>query len=162
MRQQHDPRAEPEPLPAPESEAPSPIDADLLAEVEEALVERHGDRLHDDETVRLEASAGARAAWLRARVGSDERGVEAELFMRGVEGEGLDGALGVLVDYLDGLLEEWLAGGRDAWLPLDWDARAYDDVTLFARGDLRDYAAERAADLLLSGNGASGGHSTSS
>ena len=144
--------------PTPESEAPSPVEPELLADVEEALVERHGAGLSDDETVRLEASSGASAAWLKARVGNDQRAHEAELFVRDVDGDGLDGALGVLVDYLDGLLEEWLASERDAWLPLDWDARAYEDLTLFARGDLRDRAAERAADALLSGDG----HSTSS
>lgn len=144
--------------PAPESEAPSPADPDLLADVESALVERHGDALTDDESVRLEATLGPDAAWLKARIGSEERAYEAELFAREVEGEGLDGALGALVDYLDGLLEEWLASERDAWLPLDWEGRPYDGLTLYARGDLRDYAAERAADALLSGNG----HSTSS
>lgn len=144
--------------PAPESEAPSPVDPAFLGDVEEALVERHGGGLGDDETVRLEASTGVDAAWLKARVGTEERAYEAELFARDVDGEGLEGALGLLVDYLDGLLEEWLANERDAWLPLDWDTRTYDGITLFARGDLRDYAAERAADALLSGNG----HSPSS
>lgn len=144
--------------PAPEREAPSPVSSELLGDVEEALVERHGERLSDDESVRLEASLGASAAWLKARIGSDERGYEAELFVRDVDGDDLDGALGVLVDYLDGLLAEWLASERDAWLPLDWAPRAYDAFTVFARGDVRDYAAERAADALLSGNG----HSTSS
>ncbi len=139
--------------PEPQREAPSLVESDAVVDIEAALVERHGGGFGDDETLRLEAHTGARAAWLLARVGTEERAYEAELFARGVEGELLDGALGLLIDYLDGLLEEWLESGRDAWLPLDWDTRTFDGVTLFARGDLRDYAAEREADLLLRGNG---------
>lgn len=144
--------------PQPESETPAKVESDVIADVEEALSTRHGAGLVRDETLRLDARTGVGSAWLKARIGTDDRAYEAEVFVRGIEGELFEGALGFLVDYLDGLLEEWIANDRDAWLPLDWDAREYEDVTVFARGDLRDYRAEREADRLLTSNG----HSSSS
>ena len=57
-----------------------------------------------------------------------------------------DGALDRAVDYLDGVLAEL---ADDAFLPLDWEGRTYDDGHVFVRGEVRDYVAEEAAAKLL-------------
>ena len=138
--------------PEPDREAPRAVREPLLRDITAALTARHSDTLDDGEHIRVEARTGDDAAWLRARVGTDARAWQVELFARSVPGHELDGALAVLVDWLDGALLEWARGGRDAWLGLDWDRRAVDDVTLWVRGELRDYEAEAMADRLLAGD----------
>jgi hypothetical protein len=138
--------------PAPDRETPDPLRTGLSVDLNDALNERHGPGLDAGEHIRLEARLGPRAAWILARVGTDQRAFEMELFAREVSGEELEGALGVLVDWLDGALGEWLAAGREGWVGLDWDRRELDGVSLWVRGELRDYEAEALADRLLAGD----------
>lgn len=132
-------------------ETPEAVPPHLLEDLEELLAERYGGALEEGEHIRVEARTGPRAAWLRARVGTLDKAHEIELFARDVKGDGLEGALGVLVDFLDGVLEELFAAGGDAYLPLDFTARRFDEHTVYARSEVRDFAAEAAAAALLEG-----------
>lgn len=138
--------------PAPKTEAPDVLPDDMRAEVEQALNEGYADQLEDGERITVELRTGPRSAWLLARLGTPAKAFELELFTRDVEGELFDGALGLLVDYLDGVLEEWLGNDREGFLPLDFEGRPYDGHVIFARGELRDYEAEAAAEALLAGH----------
>jgi hypothetical protein len=139
-------------LPSPDDETHAELREALTLDVAHGLNERHGESLEEGERVSVQARTGPEAAWVRARVGTEQRAFEMELFARGVPGEELEGALGVLVDWLDGALEQWLAAGREGWVGLDWDRRTLDGVSLFVRGGLRDYEAEAMADRLLAGD----------
>lgn len=132
-------------------EAPESVPLSLLQDLETLLSQRYGGALEDGERIRVDAKTGAKAAWLQARVGTSDRGHEFELFTRDVADEGLDGALGLLVDFLDGVLEAFFAAARDAYLPLEFAARRFEDTLLFARSEYRDYTAEAAAEALLEG-----------
>lgn len=134
-----------------EREAPEAVPQALLDDLEELLAERYGGALDEGDHIRVEARTGPEAAWLNARVGSDDKAHEIELFTRGVPGDALEGALGVLVDFLDGVLEELFATVGDAYLPLDFTPRRFDEHTVYARSEVRDFAAEAAADALLEG-----------
>ena len=142
--------------PDPDRETPDPVPLGLIGDLEELLADRYSGALEEGEHIRVRARTGRNAAWLRARVGTDQRAHEIELFARDVEGEALDGALGVLVDFLDGVLEELFAAARDAYLPLDYSPRRFDDHVVFARSEVRDFAAEAAADALLEGRSVRG------
>jgi hypothetical protein len=140
--------------PALDEETPQDVEASLLAQVSAALNERHGGGLMFGEAIEVAARSGDRAAYLRAAVGNTERAHELELFARDVPGDELEGALGVLVDYLDAVLEEWFAADREGGLPLDFEARPYAGTTVFVRQQLREYALEAEADRWLEQGGA--------
>lgn len=132
--------------PDPERVAPTPVGEGLRLDVERALQEQLGGALEAGESVRVEVRDGPEAAWLRVRVGTDASAWEMELCATDVLGEGLEGALGKLVDWLDGALAEWLGNERTGWVSVGWEPREYDGAKLWARGEVRDFAAEAAAD----------------
>lgn len=134
-----------------ERAAPEAVPIALLSDLEALLAERYGGALEEGQHIGIEARTGPDAAWLKTRVGSSERAHEIELFTCDVQGDGLDGALGLLVDFLDGVLEELFAAGGDAYLPLDFTPRRFEGTVLYARSELRDYAAEAAAAALIEG-----------
>jgi hypothetical protein len=143
------------------SECPHELDAALRDDLRRALRERHAERLGVDErgvalALDVDAMTGDRAAVAVAVTGTVRRAHEVFVFTRatGPKGgdAGLDGPLGVAVDYLDGLLDE-LIDADDGSLPLDWEGRPYADgerrVVVFVRGEVRDYVAEEEAARLL-------------
>ena len=138
--------------PEPVSETTARIEGPLLAQIVDALVTRHG--LDEAE---LDGRSGDASAWLRMRIGPEQETWELELFVRDLPGEALDGAVGVLVDYLDGFLDAWVNNEREGWAPLDWEGRPFtlaDDKTyiVFVRGEVRNLEAEDARDHLLKGS----------
>lgn len=149
----------PNPL-APDVERETPQDADpeLLAMAAEALSMRIAGALGPHDEIELVGKVGNRAAYIRTRVGPRQRPHEMELFVREVPGAGFEGALGVLVDYLDGVLEEWAASGREGTLPLDYEGRPYEledggTISVYVRGEVRDLEAEAGATQWLTRNG---------
>jgi hypothetical protein len=129
-------------------ETPDDAPRALVRDLRRALKERHRRGLGADR-VKIEAKTGPEAAWLKCAIGSDARAHEIELFVRDVDDSGIDGGLGVLVDFLDGALEQFFEADRDAWLPLDFTGHPAGEHVVLARMELRDYAAERMADELL-------------
>jgi hypothetical protein len=140
-------------------ECPDAVDDAVLADIRRALRERHADRLGVDsrgvaEHLDIDAMTGsarnAGAAVAVAVTGTIRRAHEVFVFARdGGVGHDLDGALGVVVDTLDALLEE-LVGADDAFLPLDWEGRPDGKGgVVFVRGEVRDYVAEEEAAKML-------------
>ena len=144
-----------EPLtpPAPDDECPREVAPAVIDPIRDALLDAHADALGDEDTLAIHARTGPRCGWLRARVGPPRHPHEFELFTRDVDGDGLDGALGVLVDYIDGVLTEYFDGGREAGLGLGFHPRDYDGVVVWGRSEVRDLDAEAEADRWLNGVG---------
>lgn len=130
-------------------ETPNDIDVQVCATIAAGLTEQYKAELGDDERFTILAKEGKDAAYLRAWVGDERHIVEFELFVRGVAGEGLEGALGPAVDFLDGVLAEFFEEQRDASLPLDFVGHPYDDTVVFARQEKRDLLAEAEAEKWL-------------
>ncbi len=129
----------------------------LRNDLRRAVRERHAARLgldaHGaDEALDVDAMVGPEAAIVVCVVGTARRAHELYVFTRSRAGGGLDGALGIAIDYIDGVLEEAI-GSEDAFLPLDWEGRPFDvdgeSCVVFVRGEVRDYVAEEAAAVLL-------------
>ena len=90
---------------------------------------------------------GVNAGVKEDREGGGDDGPDPGLVARGA-GEGLDGPLATAVDVVDGILQG-VVGRDDAFVPLDWEGRAYEGGVVFVRGEVRDYVAEEAAAALL-------------
>ena len=134
-------------------QTPDDVPFTLLDEIARALSRAHGRALSNDERVTVEAFTGDRAAFLAVRVGNHEDAHDFEFFCADKDGALLDGALGLLVDYADGVLKEFFAHDRDAFLPLEFQARRFDGKELLVRSERRALALEDAADRLLAGAG---------
>lgn len=128
---------------------PHAVPEALREQIAGALAETHGRALGDDDGVDVEAFTGAGAAFLAVRVGNDDDAYDFEFFCGDKEGALLDGALGLLVDYADGVLREFFAHDRDAFLPLEFQARRFEGTELLVRSERRALALEDAADRLL-------------
>jgi len=134
--------------PDPSSECPTPLTPSTFADVSRALRSRHEQRLPAGEHLELAGHVGPHAAIVVAVVSEGRRHREVLVFARGA-GDGLDGPLGAVVDVLDDVLGKVVGVDRPA-LPLDWQGRPWaGGAVVFLRGELRDYAAEEAAAVLL-------------
>lgn len=143
-------------------ECPDDVASALRDDLRAGLRDRHAARLDVDahgiaETLDVDAMVGRNAAVAVAVVGTARRAHELFVFARasddaGASGDAVPRALAVVVDYLDGVLDE-LVGDDDAFLPLDWEGRPWqhgnDSVVVFVRGEVRDYVAEEEAAKLL-------------
>ena len=130
------------------SECPLPLSPSTFADVSRALRARHEHRVPAGEQLELAGHTGQNAAVVVAVVSEGRRHREVLVFARG-EGGGLDGPLGAVVDVLDDVLGKVIGVDRPA-LPLDWQGRPWaGGAVVFVRGELRDYAAEEAAAVLL-------------
>lgn len=80
--------------------------------------------------------------WLRTLVGTEKKAHE---FMFTTEDDNFD----LLVDYLDGILQEFFESERDALLPLDLSKRVFDDKTIWVKHEFRNFEAEELAKIWL-------------
>lgn len=80
--------------------------------------------------------------WLKGLVGTEKKAHE---FMLVTADEDFD----LLVDYLDGVLEEFFKSEREAFLSLDLSKRVFEDKTLWAKQELRNFEAEELAKIWL-------------
>lgn len=80
--------------------------------------------------------------WLKTLVGTENKAHE---FMFVAEDEDFD----LLVDYLDGVLEEFFESDREALLPLDLSKRIFDNKTLWVKHEFRNFEAEKLAKIWL-------------
>lgn len=64
-----------------------------------------------------------------------------------------DDARSVVLDFIDAYLEEFLTGGEETYLPIDWANYECEGVELQLRGQILNIKLEELADQLISGQG---------
>lgn len=136
-------------LKSPRALCPDTIRKDLQNMIMDALNERFTKRLNAGEHIFVEAFTGFESAYLIIRIGNQDKMHEFEFFTKNMRGDELDGALGLLVDYADGVLEEFFRFKRNRFLPIDFVQREYDSHPVFARHELKSPQATSMADELL-------------
>lgn len=127
--------------------ATQPFAKDLEENAGELLLEKYDTHLKSTETIRLEALHGSNCLLLRALVGTQEKAHCFELFTDSPTQPSMQ--FGLLLDFLDGVLEEFFEHERNAGLPLDFVKRKFEGADLLVRQELRNFEAERLAEELL-------------
>ncbi len=130
-------------------ETPKILLEDMRHLIETSLNEKNAEFLLHNESIRVAGRRGKKAAYLQARVGTEDEVMQFEVFARDFKGVDFDGAIGAVVDFLDGVLEEYFGEDREAYLPLDFTAHPYEEGFVFARQEKRRFAVEEAGDVLL-------------
>jgi hypothetical protein len=131
------------------SQCPEVIRKDLQNMITDALLERFMKRLHAEEDISVRGYTGFESAFLEIDIGTIEKMHHFEFFTKNLRGDELDGALGLLVDYADGVLEEFFRFKRNRYFPIDFVQREYDGHPVFARHELRNTKAEELSNELL-------------
>jgi hypothetical protein len=128
------------------------IRKDLQNMITDALLERFAKRLNAGEEIQVRALTGFECAFLEVKIGTDVRTHLFEFFTKNLRGDELDGALGLLVDYADGVLEEFFRFKRNRFFPIDFVQREYDGHAVLARHELINSKADQMADELIKKN----------
>ena len=63
-----------------------------------------------------------------------------------------DAARSFLLDFIDSYVEEYLSGGEETYLPIDWATYDYEGLELQLRGQVLNTKLEALADHLLNGS----------
>ena len=135
------------------SEANEVLDPQHASQIIAALKKKHRLSLRTTDNVVVTGNFGPDAAFLRCTIGDDKRRVCIEIFVRNVVGEGLDGALGVVVDYLDGVIAAYFESGRNGRFPADFRASHFNEHVVYLRGMIQWPSAIKAANRLLQETG---------
>jgi hypothetical protein len=128
---------------------PEVIRKDLQNMITDALLERFSKRLVAGEGISVRGFTGFECAFLEIEIGSETKMHHFEFFTKNLRGDELDGALGLLVDYADGVLEEFFRFKRNRYFPIDFVQREYDGHPVFARHELKNHKADKMADAAL-------------
>lgn len=128
---------------------PEVIRKDLQNMITDALLERFSKRLVAGEDILVRGFTGFECAFLQIEIGSEAKMHHFEFFTKNLRGDELDGALGLLVDYADGVLEEFFRFKRNRYFPIDFVQREYDGHPVFARHELKNHKADKMADATL-------------
>ncbi len=137
------------PLHDPKAQCPDVIRKDLQNMITDALLERFLKRLNPGEDIYVKGYTGFECAFLEIDIGAETKMHHFEFFTKNLRGDELDGALGLLVDYADGVLEEFFRFKRNRYFPIDFVQREYDGHPVFARHELRNQKADKMGDTLL-------------
>ena len=130
------------------------MDSDAAQRAVKVLRERHAATLRDETftvSARLEADTVVATVTLARRDRTAVYRVEAAINTSDHRVRSQDEALELALDFLDWHMGEYLRGGRDVLLPLDWQPHRFADHELLARGDLRNEALDDLADAWLRG-----------
>lgn len=128
---------------------PESIRKDLKNMITSGLLERFSKRLNKDEEINVEGFTGFESAYLIVYLGNETKMHVFEFFTKDKRGDELDGALGILVDYADGALEEFFRYKRNRFFPIDFIQKEYDKHPIWAKHELRNLKAEAERDVLL-------------
>lgn len=137
------------PLQDPKAQCPDVIRKDLQNMITDALLERFLKRLNPGEDIYVKGYTGFECAFLEIDIGAETKMHHFEFFTKSLRGDELDGALGLLVDYADGVLEEFFRFKRNRYFPIDFVQREYDGHPVFARHELKSPKADKMGDALL-------------
>jgi hypothetical protein len=124
-----------------------------LAEVGEALRQRHRRHLRPGERFRVDHALEGEWEWLAFDL---VRGGEVFRFqarLRPAEVRPRGASTERLVDFLDGVVGEWLEGGRETWPTLDYTDHAWRGVHVGLRGGVSRPDLEAEADRILAAAG---------
>ncbi len=123
---------------------------DLLV-LQAALNTRHKTNLRGNERLVLTHEQDGQAETLILDVVADPEvfRFEARVYLEDVPAA--EESTTILLDFLDGVLEEWLAGDREAYPTLDFSPYQFRNVTLGLRGGAQRPDLEALADALLAG-----------
>lgn len=141
-----------QPLKDPKAQCPEVIRKDLQNMITDALLERFAKRLTAGEDISVRGYTGFECAFLEIQIGAETKMHHFEFFTKNLRGDELDGALGLLVDYADGVLEEFFRYKRNRYFPIDFVQREYDGHPVFARHELKNVKAEKMGDAVLKKN----------
>lgn len=133
----------------PKSLCPETIRKDLQNMIRDALLERFLKRLTAGEGITVEGFTGFECAFIKVCIGTEAKMHVFEFFTKDLRGDELDGALGLLVDYADGVLEEFFRFKRNRYFPIDFVQREYDGHPVFSRHELMSPKSDKMGDELL-------------
>jgi len=127
-----------------------PADPELLSDLHDLLNDAFQGSLKKGEQMNVSALLGKSEAFLSVTIGNEVAGHVFEFFTKDVPGEGLEGALGFVIDFAQGALEEFFASKRESRFPLDFCIRVFEGQQIYARYTYRNFAAEKLANDFLS------------
>lgn len=127
--------------------APSPLDKDIIKLMQNGLKEKYSAQLDAHESITVRASSGKDSVFLQVEVGDQQKAHAFDFFIEKCEDP--DDAIWDLLDFSDGVLGEFFAAERDAWLELDFSERTFENRHLLVRHDFKNFAAEDAAQKYL-------------
>ncbi len=133
----------------PKKLCPHIIRKDLQNMITKGLLERFSKRLNPEEDVQVNGFTGEESAYLIVSLGTEEKMHVFEFFTKNKRGDELDGALGLLVDYADGILEDFFRHKRNRYFPIDFIQNEYDKHPIWAKYELKNLKAESLRDELL-------------
>lgn len=134
----------------PLKEAPNPVEEDLRADIEAALLNQYHNYLKTNQTIMVSATTGSSAAWLMMRIGNEQNAHIFEFFCRDSDPT-LEGALGIIIDFADGVLQEFLTN-ENVWLPIDLTPYNFENHQVYAAQEFRNFELDKAADEMLDVN----------
>lgn len=132
-----------------EKQANEPFSPILCQDLDHLLTEKYQARLDSDEQIRTKAYHGNQAVALHAQVGSLIKAHVFELVCESDTNDDIDAALALLIDYLDGVLEEFLQSKGEKWLPIDYIEKSFEGHTLWIKHNFVNFELEQAAETLL-------------
>ena len=132
-----------------EENCDQPVDQALIEDLQALLKDSFEKYFKTGEQISIHAKTGLHCAFLQATFGADAAAHIFEFAATDVEGEPLDGALGLLIDYLGEVIAEFLENDREAFLPLDYSLSEVDRNKIYVRHEFRNFAAEKLANEFL-------------
>jgi len=132
-----------------EKETPFFISSDLKNDITLLLNKHYRFFLKAHESISISAKTGDKASWVKTQIGDLNQAHVFEFFINDCEGSDLLGGLDLLIDYLDGVLNEFFKEDRNAFFPLDFTPHLFEDHTIWARHEFHNFKAESLASELL-------------
>ena len=133
--------------------AKPPFDAETTRQAVALLTQRHRRRLKPDEGFRITAHVEPPYVGVTLTLANADESMVYPMEARVPrETEGLDddtACAELCLDFLDYYVGEYLRGGRDVYLTLDWSAVRFGEYEVQARGQVLNLKLERLADALL-------------
>ena len=122
---------------------------DLLKDAATILETKYAKNLESGEAIKLETTSEGGKLSLKAFAGTTNRAHEFEIATNLEKLADEQDLTLLLLDFLDGVLQEFFRHDRRASLGLDFVKRRFNQTDIWARQEYHDFEAERLADALL-------------